>query len=222
MDSKILNALAVCPLFHGLDERVIDQVMSKVNYHVVHFDRNGVYALEGDRCRNVDIIVQGILNTRMTSFSGKYVEVTQLRKGNIVAPAFIFAHENYFPVSVDAETDVDILRMIPDQFKLLVNHSEQVRWNFIALLSNTNHFLTNKVRFFSLLSAKEMTATMLLDEAEHQGSLKIVLNKSRQELADSFGIQKLSVIRALNTLKEEGAIDIEGRNITILNKSKLR
>lgn len=221
MDSTLLNALAPCPLFHGFGKRDIEQVMSEVNYNVIHFDKHGVYALEGDRCRNFDIIIRGVMNTRMTSYSGKYVEVTQLRQGNIVAPAFVFAKENFFPVGVDAETDVDILRMIPDQFKKLVNHSEKVRWNFIVLLSNTNHFLTNKVRFFSLLSAKEMTASMLLDEAERQGSSEIVLNKSRQELADSFGVQKLSVIRALNTLKKDGAINIEGRNITIIDKSKL-
>ena len=124
-------------------------------------------------------------------------------------------------MSVDVETDVEVLRMIPDEFKRLIDSNERVRWNFIAMLSNINHFLTSKVRMFSLLSAREMIASLLQEMSIRHESNTFILEKSRQEIADSLGLQKLSVIRAFNALKEEGAIAIDGKKITILEPRKL-
>ena len=46
---------------------------------------------------------------------------------------------------------------------------------------------------------------------------QIVLPLSRQELADHFGIQKYSLLRCLNELKQEGVIRVEGRHVQILS-----
>ncbi len=221
-DATIIEALARCPLFRGIDKASIGQVMSQVNYRMVHYDKGDVYALEDDPCRNVDIVVSGELSTRMTGQSGKYVDVTRLRPGNVVAPAFIYAEAPRFPVNVDAATPVEVLRMIPDEFKSLVDRNAAIRWNFIGLLSNINHFLTDKVRFLSLLTVRERIATMLLREAKRSGSREVVLDKSRQELADSFGTQKVSLIRCLTAMRDEGAIAIDGKRITIVDAAKLR
>lgn len=222
IDAKIIDALARCPVFHGMDRARIEQVMEQVNYRVVHYDKGAVYALEDDPCRNVDIVVSGELSTRMTGQSGKYVDVTRLQAGNIVAPAFVYAAAHRFPVNVDAATDVDLVRMIPDEFARIVDHDVTVRWNFIGLLSNINHFMTDKVRFLSLLTVRERIATMLLAEAKRSGSRVVVLGKSRQELADSFGVQKVSLIRCLTAMKDDGAIAIDGRRITIVDAGKLK
>ena len=112
--------------------------------------------------------------------------------------------------------------MIPHEFTRLIDRDVAVRWNFIALLSNINHFMADKVRFLSLLTVRERIATMLLAEASRSGSRVISLVKSRQELADSFGVQKVSLIRCLTAMKDEGAIAIDGRHITIVDASKLK
>lgn len=221
MENRVLKSLSYCPLFAGMSEKEIDEVMLKIKSHILFKTKGEVYALEGETCRNVDLIIAGTLTARMTSFSGKFVEVTQLHEGNVVAPAFVFAKQNRFPVSVDVETDVEVLRMIPDEFKRLIDSNERVRWNFIVMLSNINHFLTSKVRMFSLLSAREMIASLLQEMSIRHESNTFILEKSRQEIADSLGLQKLSVIRAFNALKEEGAIAIDGKKITILEPRKL-
>ena len=47
------------------------------------------------------------------------------------------------------------------------------------------------------------------------------LERSRQEIADSFGIQKFSLLRVLSDFEKEGAIEIHGRTIKILNRRKM-
>ena len=66
-----------------------------------------------------------------------------------------------------------------------------------------------------------MIASLLQEMSIRHESNTFILEKSRQEIADSLGLQKLSVIRAFNALKEEGAIAIDGKKITILEPRKL-
>ena len=63
MDAKILKSLTLCPVFYDLCETEIDELMSGVNYRVAHIDKGAVYALEGDICRNVDIVIAGTLGS---------------------------------------------------------------------------------------------------------------------------------------------------------------
>lgn len=222
MDEETLNALLKCPLLEGLKKAEINRLMQTVKYKLINLKKNDVYAFSGMPCKYADIIIEGEMAARMVGLSGKYVEVSRLRVGNVVAPAFIFAKENNMPVSVETETDILILRMMPSELKLLMDTNSIIRSNFISTLSNINVFLTHKMRLLSVLSVREKVSFFIMDMAEKQKSDNIHLHKSRQEIADTFGIQKFSLIRCMSELVKASAITIEGKNITILDKKKLK
>ena len=154
--------------------------------------------------------------------SGKQVEVSQLREGDIIAPAFIFSHNRDMPVSVETDTEVTILRMTPETLKRLIDTDETIRMNFIRSLSDIDVFLTHKMKVLSLFTIREKVAYLLLERAGEQNSNIIHLHRSRQEIADSFGIQKFSLLRVLSSFEKEGTIRIDGKTIEILNRENLR
>lgn len=78
------------------------------------------------------------------------------------------------------------------------------------------------MRVLSLFTVREKVAWLLLERAGEQGSNTIHLYRSRQEIADSFGIQKFSLLRVLSDLQKEGAIKVDGRQITILDRNKMK
>ena len=88
-------------------------------------------------------------------------------------------------------------------------------------MSDINAFLTRKMRMVSLLTVREKVAFFLIDIANKQKSETIHLDKSRQEIADTFGIQKFSLMRCLSELVDAGAVAVEGKTITILDRRKL-
>jgi CRP-like cAMP-binding protein len=67
------------------------------------------------------------------------------------------------------------------------------------------------------MSVREKVSLYLKEQSRQQQTQNIFLPLSRQELADHFGIQKYSLLRCLNELKQEGAILVEGRHIQILS-----
>jgi len=206
-----------------MDDKEISAILEKFPHRIESYPKGEVYCLAGYPLKYADIILEGRLSTRMDGGeSGKSVEMTSLREGNMIAPAFLYAKDRNMPVRVDAVKDTTILRFTVGDFSKMLDESTVLRWNFIRMLSNVNVFLTGKMRFVALLSAKEKIAKVLLDLSEKQSSDTLILEKSRQELAESLGIQKISVIRALSDWEEEGAIEVEGKQVRILNKGALK
>lgn len=222
MEQRVLNALTKCPLFAGMAPVEIEIAMAGVTYSIVNYDSHDIYALTGMPCKTLDIVIRGVLVCRMSSLSGKQVEVSRLHEGNLVAPAFILGKDTNMPVGVETDTDVTVLRMQKTVFHHLIGTHEQIRDNFIRVLSNINAFLTHRMRILTLFTVKEKMAYLLLELAGEQGSNVIHLSQSRQEIADSFGIQKFSLLRVLADFAKAGAIKINGREVTILDRSKMR
>lgn len=221
METGILKALKACMLFEGMHDIEIDMLMDSVNHRLVQLGKNEIYKLAGEPCAHADIVVGGELVCRMTSYSGKQVEVSRLGAGDIIAPAFIFARNNAMPVSVETAGKVSILRMRPETLKQILDTHETVRMNFIRILSDIDVFLTRKMKVLSLFTVREKVGYMLLEEVGKQGSTTIQLDRSRQTIADSFGIQKYSLLRVLAEMEKSGIIRVEGKTITVLDRSKL-
>ena len=137
-----MKALRACPLFAGMSDIEIEMTLGNVPHQLVSLPQHDVYALAGMPCRSVDIVVSGVLICRMAALSGKQVEVSRLRSGNLVAPAFIFSKDRSLPVSVETDGRVELFRMKPDSLKSLIVNDDAIRMNFICILSNIDVFLT--------------------------------------------------------------------------------
>lgn len=216
-----MKALRSCPLFAGMSEIEIDLTLGNISYQLVSLPSHEVYALAGMPCKYVDIVVSGKLICRMAALSGKQVEVSRLHSGNMVAPAFIFSKDRSLPVSVETDGKVQLFRMRPEELKRLIDLDETIRMNYIRILSNIDVFLTQKMKVLSLFTVREKVAYLLMERAGEQGSNEVHLKRSRQEIADSFGIQKFSLLRVLSDFEKEGAIEIHGRTIKILDRRKM-
>lgn len=221
-NDQMMQVLQKCPLFAGMSTLSIDLALGNISYQIINFAPRDVYTLAGMPCRFADIVLSGSLICRMVSLSGKQVEVTRLRPGNLIAPAFIFAKNNSMPVSVETDSEVILLRMTPKTLKKLIDDDADIRMNYIRSLSNIDVFLTHKMKVLSLFTVREKVAYLLLERAGEQNSNTIRLTRSRQEIADSFGIQKFSLLRVLSEFEKEGVIRVDGKTIEIIDRSRLK
>ncbi len=210
------------PFFNGLTAKEIKELLQTVNYKIVEYPAKEIYTLAGMPCKYADFILKGELISRMTGLSGKQVQIDRLKACVLIAPAFIFAKNNAMPVSVKTAQHTTIMRMMPSELKHLIDTNERIRMNFIQLLSSIDVFLTQKLRMLSLFTVREKVAYFLMKAAKEQQSRTIKLSNSRQEIADTFGIQKFSLLRCLSEFEDNGAIKIDGKQITILNSDKMK
>ena len=210
------------PFFNGLTAKEIKELLQTVNYKIVEYPAKEIYTLAGMPCKYADFILKGELISRMTGLSGKQVQIDRLKACVLIAPAFIFAKNNAMPVSVETAQHTTIMRMMPSELKHLIDTNERIRINFVQRLSSIDVFLTQKLRMLSLFTVREKVAYFLMKAAKEQQSRTIKLSNSRQEIADTFGIQKFSLLRCLSEFEDNGAIKIDGKQITILNSDRMK
>lgn len=216
MDIDTLQGLKRCSLFNGLSESEIINLMHTVRYRVIRCHKGEILAFEGSVCQYADIIINGEMVTKLMGPSGRIIRVATHQVGKLLAPAFLFASDNQYPVTIEVCSETTILRMMPTDLEKMLNSDQRLMMNYIRMLSNIVFHLTQKVRMLSM-SVREKVSLYLKEQSRQQQSPNILLPLSRQELADHFGIQKYSLLRCLNELKQEGAILVEGRHIHILS-----
>ena len=140
--------------------------------------------------------------------------------GNMVAPAFLFANNNRYPVTITATQDSTVLRLHPEAMQTLLEFEGRVNTNFIAILSNIVSFQAQKVAVLSM-NLREKLILVLREAYQKQGFLRVQL-PSRQEIANTLGVQKFSVQRTLNELEKNGIIKLDGKYVEITNPSLLK
>lgn len=216
MDIDTLQGLRRCPLFNGLTESEIIDLMHMVRYRVVRCYKGDIHAMEATACQYADIIIQGEMVASMMVSSGRIIRVAVHQPGKLLAPAFFFASDNQYPVTIEATADTTLFRLMPADLEKILSHDPRLMMNYIKMLSNVVSQLTQKVRMLSM-SVREKVMHYLEEQIKLQQSKDVLLPFSRQELADHFGIQKYSLQRCLSELKQEGAILVEGRHVKVLS-----
>ena len=209
MERNVLKALQLCPLFEGFSAKDIEQVMESIPYRLIRLDKKEVYLSAGTPCNFADIVVSGEVIARMEGPSGKYMQITSRTVGSLVNSAFIFGKNKIIPVNMIASKPTTILRMTPASMQMLINIDERFRFNFIQFLSGFCDGLGRKVRMLTLHTIREKVAIFLLQQSKLHKSDDFMLQKSRQEIAESFAIQKFSLQRCLKEFAADGMIQLD-------------
>ena len=207
--------MSACPLFKGLTDEELTDAMHQVRYRVLTYKKGALFAMAGDECLHADIIISGEMTATMMSPSGRIITLNMHHSGNMLAPAFLFAADNHYPVTVEAVIDTRVLRLGRTDMEKLIHSDSRIALNEIHILSNIVSFLTKKVGMLSM-SVREKVERYFKEEQNRQQSRHLRINLSRQALAEQFGIQKYSLLRCLKEMQEAGEILIEGRVVHLL------
>lgn len=121
-----------------------------------------------------------------------------------------------------ALTDCVLMALPKNTFKTLIQKNDSLIFEIIALLTDNLEETRNQLIQMAYGSVRKKTAATLLQFADKMGgksqnSIKI----SRNDLASVAGIATESLIRTLSVFQKEGLIDIDGRNIHLLDVKKL-
>jgi CRP-like cAMP-binding protein len=146
-------------------------------------------------------------------------------QGEFIGYHAVLSEERY-PDSA-AAIEESILSFIPkEDFLQVLGNSPLLTSRMLKALSHEFTVLANSISVFSQRSAIERLAIALIflrekykQDLNEQG--EILINISRNDLANLAGLAKENVIRLLKELKSEDIIYTEGRKIWIKNIEKL-
>lgn len=167
------------------------------------------------------LLGQGLIKTFRIDEYGKELITGIFKKGEFTG-FYTFKKSALYPESASALEESTLYRISIDEFEDILFNNQQVTMEFAQLLSDNLTTLRSHLLEMAYGSVLKKTTTTILEFAEKiQENPEECIKISRSDLASVAGISTESFIRSLSCLKKEGLIDIEGRNIRILNLQKL-
>lgn len=128
------------PLFAGADKEILNNFLLNAPHKISSFRKGDIVVMQDSPCRSLMLLCQGSLSARMTNSEGKEVTIEILHAPEILAPAFLYASENKFPVTLQAEEDIKIWSLSKDEFLRMMETDTRVLRNFLRNISDRSLF----------------------------------------------------------------------------------
>ncbi len=177
---------------------------------------------EGNHANNIYLIRSGVIKSHKIDEFGKELITKIFKTGEFFGYTSLTENMPYLE-SATAMEKSEVVAISKDDLKKLLKQNHKLTLEFIQLLADNLIEFKEQLLQMAYGSVKKKTASTILQFTEKipsksEGTIKI----SRSDLASVAGIATESLIRTLSSLKKDGLIDIEGRNITVLDVEKLK
>ncbi|RXJ50181.1 response regulator [Gelidibacter gilvus] len=177
---------------------------------------------EGQNSNAIFLIKEGIVKCHKLDEQGKEL-TTALHKASDIFGYTSFLQNIPYQETSTALNDSKLVGISKDQLKKILDKNTHITFELIELLTDDLKGVKDQLLQMAYSSVQKKTASTILKFAEkldpkHGGAIKI----SRSDLASVAGIATETLIRTISNFKKEGLIEIEGRNIKILDLKGLQ
>src|SRR5690606_25613372 len=192
------------------------------NGETVNFSQGETIYEEGQNSNYIYLISKGVVKCHKLDEQGKDL-TTALYKEDDLFGYTSFTQNTPYQETATAIQDTVLIGISKNELKEVLNNNHKVTLELIQLLTDDHTTVKDQLLQIAYSSAKRRTATTILKFAEKLNrKIDEPIKISRNDLASVAGIALESLIRTLSGFKDLGIIEIDGRNIKILNIEKLQ
>lgn len=214
------KTLSRSPVFTGVNADQLSRLFGNVHFKVRRFEKNSLVASSGDECAHLIVVLSGNVKGEMIDYTGKTIRIEDIEAPRPLASAFLFGNDRHFPVTVIANTEVELLYIPRDEFLKLMQKDQCILSNYLNSISSRAQFLSQRIRFLSFKTIRQKIAHYLLGLAGDRLAV-VELPLSQEQLAGFFGVTRPALARSLGELAREGLIEVSRRSVRILNKQRM-
>jgi CRP/FNR family transcriptional regulator, dissimilatory nitrate respiration regulator len=216
---KILDIISQAPLFNGLSQEQLNQIRQIAIDKF--YDKGQTIFLESDDCNGFYIVVAGKVKIYKVSFEGKEHILHIYGPGNPFGEVPVFSGQK-FPANAETLLKSRLLFIPRQAFVDLISEHPSLALNMLAILSRRLRQFTVQIENLSLKEVPARLASYLTYLADEQATGDFVsLTISKGQLASLLGTIPETLSRILAKMSKQDLIQVEGRNITLLDRNGL-
>ena len=177
---------------------------------------------EGDNSNYIYLIYSGVVKATKIDEQGKEL-ITAIYKDDDLFGFTSFTQNVCYQETAIAIDDTTVYKVLKSKLKDILEKNHSITLNLIDFFSDNVTEIKDQLLQMAYSSVRKKTANTIIQFTEkiqkrHHEGIKI----SRSDLASVAGIATETFIRTLSDLKKDGLIDIEGRNIKVVDIEKLK
>lgn len=212
------RALEASPLFSGMTGQEAGMCLACSGAFEEQHGKGALIFAESDPPERLYVLLEGAVNVCRESTEGRRAVMAHVdAPGDLFGEVHVFLGRPSYGCSVLAETPVRVLG-IPARFfyatceKACSVHSRMIR-NMLGIFAHKAFFLTRRISLLSSGSLRRKLAALLLEHRRPDGMVSLAMN--REQMADFLGVTRPSLSRELAAMRDEGLLQMEGRNIRV-------
>ncbi len=217
MDSS--DALRKSHLCAQLDEDELAAVGRIVSVRKV--SKGQLLFLQGDTATGFYLLLSGKVRIYKASPDGKEYTLHMIHPGQMFAEVVLFQGTRY-PANCIAMQDSQVAFFPKEQFLSLLENSPRMSLKMIGGLAAFVREFNQMVEDLSLKEVPARLAAFFVRERDRHRSDRFELDISKTDLARNLGTIPETLSRNLKKLREIEAVDVNGREVKILDVDRLQ
>lgn len=147
-----------------------------------------------------------------------------LREGDTFGVATLFGNAGTSAITkIMAVSDTEALCMKAETVRHLITGDGNFALRYIDFLADRIRFLNKRIACIGAGSAEDKLCTWLLNQTpDIQGDITLTLPMSLSRLADTLGLGRASLYRALDELASRGLLIRQGKTLLIPSRASLK
>lgn len=176
----------------------------------------------GDHSNSMFLILKGVVKTHTMDANAKEL-ITALYKADDFLGFTSFDDNIPFTETATAVEDTEVVGVSKKYVKDILKKSQDVSLELMNLLTDNLSEIKQQLVKMAYSTVRKKTASTILQFVEVMDKKPgTPLRISRNDLATTAGIATESLIRTLSEFKKDGILEIEGRDIHIVDLDRLR
>lgn len=215
---QLIKGFSSVPCLKVIPPETIKMALASDLIDIKRTGRNEIIHFDGDDCDHMAVILDGSIVVERIDETGHLMAVTEFGKGQSIGANLVFSSSPYYPMTVSAREPVTMVCLKKQLLSDLCTGNEDFLQYFLRIISDHTLVLGNKIKYHVNSSIRAKIIAYLNRLYMNQRSYDIVMNMSKTDLALRMGVQRTSLSRELQKMRDEGLIEFERRQITILDK----
>tara|TARA_R110000787_G_scaffold183014_3_gene295017 strand:+ start:1642 stop:2691 length:1050 start_codon:yes stop_codon:yes gene_type:complete len=192
------------------------------NGTVFTFKKDQVIYSQGAHSNFTYLILKGIVKLHQLDENGKEL-TTALHKEDDLFGYTSFTENITYQETATPIIETELVGVSKNELKSVLDKNHRVTLELIQLLTEDLSGIKEQLVHMAYSNVNRKTASTILMFAEKLNCPPDeAINISRNDLASVAGVATESLIRTLSSFKKKGIIEIEGRNIKILDLEQLK
>jgi CRP/FNR family transcriptional regulator len=215
--------LKATPLFAALEEAEIASLAARCG--IRPYSAGEILFAEGEQCKGLYIVVSGRVRIFKTAANGREQVLAVEGPGASVAELPVFDGGSY-PASGSAVEKTEVLFVSRSDLRAICLEKPEVSLKMLQVVGSRLRRLVGIIEELSFTTVRHRLISLLLRQASLEGRPEergtvFMLAASHQEIAAQIGTVRELVSRNLARLQAQSFIEMNGRQITILDRAGL-
>ena len=217
-----LSQLKKTPLCKNIDEAQLAGLFDQGIFILQHYPGDSFIFRAGESPQRLYLLLSGQVEICRDTLSGRRLLLTTLSKpGDVFGEIYLFIDRDTYDMYARAAKPTQVVA-ISRHFLSLEHQSPlgaAVQSNLLSLFAQKAYGMRRRLDILAGGSLREKIARFLAGKQTQNAP--IILDMTRESLADYLGVTRPSLSRELSLMQKDGIIASKGREIRIIDQAAL-